>query len=329
MERVVSTDDSCSKRLSTITEYSEPGIDSDDNEERCEEEPAIPRGDSEQRLEDQASTAVKYFLVDDSPMAKFSRSIKWIYKKTVSQRKRLEAFSALDDNNVPSSMLNFAQITELEDLHCWGNSCGCEIDNVKFTPQVAIESPRQCEERIKLPSLTNLQRSPGFSHELHGFIRSMKLTRRSPGFPSRCLESIESNSRADFRTLVTETGRLVVPSREESREPPWSLALQLATWIIRAKSRNFLCTPRHPSLPVIRSLEVGGRRCARSIVFCVSLHAFRDEGQIMEGRYARSPLADVIMPGQSGGNRDLSGQTTDYYVRLLGYARHNPERRCL
>lgn len=82
MERsVVSTGDSCSKRLSTITEYSEPGIDSDDNEERYEEEPAIPRGDSEQRLEDQASTAVKYFLVDDSPMAKFSRSIKWIYKK--------------------------------------------------------------------------------------------------------------------------------------------------------------------------------------------------------------------------------------------------------
>lgn len=81
MERAVSTGDSCSKRLSTITEYSEPGIDSDDNEERYEEEPAIPRGDSGQRLEDQASTAVKYFLVDDSPMAKFSRSIKWIYKK--------------------------------------------------------------------------------------------------------------------------------------------------------------------------------------------------------------------------------------------------------
>lgn len=41
------------KRLSTITEYTESSEDED----------------------------VKYFLVDDSPMAKFSRSIKWAYKK--------------------------------------------------------------------------------------------------------------------------------------------------------------------------------------------------------------------------------------------------------
>lgn len=108
MERAISTDDSCAKRLSTITEYSEPGIDSDDNdrEERREEESAIPRGDSEQRLEEQA-TAVKYFLVDDSPMAKFSRSIKWIYKKV-----SLESTSVKEICTFPSSriiIVTFAQ----------------------------------------------------------------------------------------------------------------------------------------------------------------------------------------------------------------------------
>lgn len=81
MKRAVSTSDSCSKRLSTITEYSEPAVDSDDNDRsgRHEEESAIPSGVSE-ILEEQAAE-VKYFLLDDSPMAKFSRSIKWIYKK--------------------------------------------------------------------------------------------------------------------------------------------------------------------------------------------------------------------------------------------------------
>lgn len=80
------SDSGRAKRLSTIAEYSEAGIDDNDHrppcneEEKEEEEPSIPRGDPERTLEDQAA-AVEYFLVDDSPMAKFSRSIKWIYKK--------------------------------------------------------------------------------------------------------------------------------------------------------------------------------------------------------------------------------------------------------
>lgn len=82
MDRDIWTSDNPSaNRLSTITEYS--GID--DNEDhrstRCNEEEGspIPRGDPEQTLEDQA--AVEHFLVDDSPMARFGRSIEWIYKK--------------------------------------------------------------------------------------------------------------------------------------------------------------------------------------------------------------------------------------------------------
>lgn len=82
------SDSGRAKRLSTIAEYSEAGIDDNDHRPPCnekeekeeEEEPSIPRGDPERTLEDQAA-AVEYFLVDDSPMAKFSRSIKWIYKK--------------------------------------------------------------------------------------------------------------------------------------------------------------------------------------------------------------------------------------------------------
>ena len=59
---------------------------------------------------------------------------------------------------------------------------------MKLAPRVAaVLSPRQCEERIKLLSLTNLQRSPGVSrasYARHGFIQSTKLTRRTlRGFP--------------------------------------------------------------------------------------------------------------------------------------------------
>lgn len=53
------------QRLSAITEFAE-----------FLEDPSS--------LEDGATAAsddVEYFLVDDSPMAKFSRSIKWAYKK--------------------------------------------------------------------------------------------------------------------------------------------------------------------------------------------------------------------------------------------------------
>lgn len=81
MDRDIWTSDNPSaKRLST--EYS--GIDDNDDDHRptrCNEEEGtpIPRGDPEQTLEDQA--AVEYFLVDDSPMARFSRCIKWIYEK--------------------------------------------------------------------------------------------------------------------------------------------------------------------------------------------------------------------------------------------------------
>lgn len=80
MDRDIWTSDNRSaKRLST--EYS--GIDDNDDHRPtgCNEEEGtpIPRGDPEQTLEDQA--AVEYFLVDDSPMARFSRCIKWIYEK--------------------------------------------------------------------------------------------------------------------------------------------------------------------------------------------------------------------------------------------------------
>ncbi|KAG7199269.1 hypothetical protein KM043_018131 [Ampulex compressa] len=81
------TSDGYGKRLSTITEYSESAIDSDNNEPSESQEGRVshPQGDSRpEEPEDMAE--VKYFLVDDSPMAKFSRSIKWIYKKVSSHR---------------------------------------------------------------------------------------------------------------------------------------------------------------------------------------------------------------------------------------------------
>lgn len=96
-------DSGCAKRLSTIAEYSEPGIDDNDHRPPCDEEEeeeegtSIPRGDPERTLEDQAA-AVEYFLVDDSPMAKFSRSVKWIYKKVSlesSVKKRFLYFSSI------------------------------------------------------------------------------------------------------------------------------------------------------------------------------------------------------------------------------------------
>ena len=71
MDRSVYVTEEDLKRLSTITEYTEDeGSTSDDGDDGD--------GEEEADLEDDD---VKYFLVDDSPMAKFSRSVKWAYKK--------------------------------------------------------------------------------------------------------------------------------------------------------------------------------------------------------------------------------------------------------
>lgn len=100
------------KRLSTITEYSEPGSSvSGDRDDRGIEDKSVKSAQSARIIgaertagisrsdsivdvgldglvlpdESEDEKNVRYFLVDDSPMAKFSRSVKWAYKK-VSKR---------------------------------------------------------------------------------------------------------------------------------------------------------------------------------------------------------------------------------------------------
>lgn len=93
MER--SPSDGRAKRLSTISEYSEPPIDSDsgDPSQRRGQDLATPANRSARGREEEAAP-VEYFLVDDSPMAKFTRSVRWIYKKVSSPETFYESFRA-------------------------------------------------------------------------------------------------------------------------------------------------------------------------------------------------------------------------------------------
>lgn len=127
------------KRLSTIAEHSEADNDHRPpcNEEEKEEEgkSSIARGEPERTLEDQAA-AVEYFLVDDSPMAKFSRSIKWIYKKV-----SLESSSSVKSGGVSPffhSLLTCCSVSRFSSI---------TFSRVFFREDTSVTQRRERKER--------------------------------------------------------------------------------------------------------------------------------------------------------------------------------------
>lgn len=64
------------KRLSTITEYSETCDDDlEADQSLCDSNLDVTLRNTS------VAEPVEYFLLDNSPMAKFARSVKWAYKK--------------------------------------------------------------------------------------------------------------------------------------------------------------------------------------------------------------------------------------------------------
>lgn len=66
------------KRLSTISEYSEPGTINDDLMVDQSNDTGLRDATSKNTKEDKP---VEYFLLDDSPLARFTRNVKWAYQK--------------------------------------------------------------------------------------------------------------------------------------------------------------------------------------------------------------------------------------------------------
>lgn len=74
--------------LATIAEFTESSGDTDPGNEAMTTKTTTTTTTCQLNFHQD----IKYYLVDDSPMAKFSRSIKWAYKKVSKDKKDLMTF---------------------------------------------------------------------------------------------------------------------------------------------------------------------------------------------------------------------------------------------